>query len=218
MKCYKIKAITLLSLIAITTTSTYADIQNEPLHPLLLTQRCVAADITIDKNDIGKVASTDCLWKLTGKNADGSDIIQDPDMQITMHIANDVDTVGVHCTFVPSNVNNETMDKIVDVAVSKGARSDNRAKPSQLPAGSWLSLVTDTASGQTDIMAIVTNYKNNPDADMLHHQANIIFDLNRERNTRWYHPFSKISFHENDTLQCTFAPGVMPALPNPQSF
>lgn len=217
MKHHKVKAIALLSLIATTAASAYANSQNEPLNPVLLTQRCVAADVTIDKNDTGKFVSTDCLWKLTRKDTDGNDMIEDPDMQITMHIANDVDTVGVHCTFVPSNLNSQTMDRVVDVAVSKGAKKDNGSRPSQLPPGSWLSFVTDSGTGQTDIMAIVTNYKNNPDGDMLHHQANVIFDLNRERNTRWYHPFSTITFHENDTLQCTFSPGIIPALASTQT-
>lgn len=208
MNFYQIKISILASLMMGTAFAAPADAANTPLNTSLLVQRCVAADVTIDKNTTEKTASTDCRWNKTKPGE--PTITEDSDMQITLKIANDVDKVGVHCIFTPSNLDNNARDTLADVAVSKGASKDPSAKPLQLPPGSWLSYVTDATTGQTEIMAIVTNYKNSYDADNIHHQANIIFDLNRGRNIRWL--YTNPTFHENDTINCTFAPNVIPVL------
>ncbi len=211
MNNFKIKAI-FLSVIMGPTFLAQADAQNTPLNTTLLVQRCVAADVIIDKNTTEKTASTDCIWRSKNVKPDGTQTTEDADMQISLKIADDVDKVGVHCIFTPSNLDNTSRDSIADVAVSKGATPNNSAAPSQLPAGSWFRYVTDAATGQTEIMAMVPNYKNNVGADHIHHQANIIFDLNKERNIRWHQPFTNVTFNENDTINCTFSANVVPAL------
>ena len=200
MNHYKIKTAALVSSIVMATLAAHADAQNAPLNTLLLPQRCVGPDVTIDKDDVDKKPSQDCFWSL--KNQDDG-----PDMQITMHIANDVDKVSVICQFDPAYVKDEPFDKIVDVSVSKAATSNDTASPTQLSKEVWSSDITDASTGHTDVSALVTNYKNNLDFDGIHHQANIIFDLNKERKYRWLHLFTTITFHDNDKLECTFSAG-----------
>ena len=213
-----------LSTCLMTTTATIANAQVDPSQiPLftLVQRHCTGGDVVIENNSPSQTVTTDCKWQQTRKDdkgnlvkdKNGKDIQEDTDMQITLQLANDVQMVAMHCTFTPATTQSGTIDQIADIAVSKAARSNASSYPRQLLRENWWTSV-DTASGKTDIQAIIYNYKNDHDKDNLtHSHANVVFDLNQARSERSWLWNSAPPFNENNTLRCTFAPNYIPPLP-----
>lgn len=182
--------------------------------PLVLVQRnCDPGDLIIVNKMIGsQTVTTNCLWKKQRVDAngnivlgrDGQPINEDADMQVSLFVARDVDYVKGTCTFKHAA---NSQDKIVDVSTSKAGNSSQSAKPKKLDEKQY----AISSDGTKVLFVFKLDKKDNFDATKNGYQANVIFDLNKDRSDRW--PWQDdVYFSEGNTLTCNFQPNPGPSL------
>jgi hypothetical protein len=218
-KTVKLNALFFSGLFCIAATTVSAEV----LQPFVLVQRnCTPTDdVTIDQEQPAQSTITNCTWYHQRHNddgiltfKDGKPINEDPDIQVSLHIARDVDYVRGKCIFIPFipiiNDNNKEIDKIADVAASKAGWFTGFSSPAALFSGEHKAFfhkgkykITQGKDHTQIIELVIKNYRNNLDADQIHYHANVIFDLNMRRVDRWADP---ISFNELNQLNCVFSP------------
>jgi hypothetical protein len=153
------------SAIALSTlTMSFAYASNLPL-PMAQRNCSVGGDLQINKETI--TVSSQCTWLPN----------DDSNMQITLHVAKDVDFVAAHCTFLRNQIG--STDAIEDVKVSKAGNSDASAQPRSIaPAYKIIN--------GNNIDVIIRNYNNDPN-------LNVLFYINNARYT------------PGDQIICTFS-------------
>jgi len=166
-------------------TSALAQALNANKQPELfnLVQRyCTTQDITITNDSTLQVPPTTCTWLREAHNDDNN-------IQVTLHMAKDVDLVVGHCTF--TSVGGDTLSS---VTTSKSTSNSGGSGPTFLDSYS--------ITGNTDVILVVKNHKTNLDTQGLY-QGNVVFNLAQ----------SNSSYHVGDQIRCAFAPLIAPAAP-----
>jgi hypothetical protein len=130
-------------------------------------------DLTITPTSSAQLSN--CVWLPA----------DDINIQVTLHVAKEVDFITAHCTFSPATA---SPDKVAEIMTSKSGNSTGSASP--LPLSPYSRIIRDN-----DIQAIIRNFNNTFDdaANTLSH-VNVLFYLN------------KPNYVPGDQITCTFAP------------
>jgi hypothetical protein len=135
-------------------------------------------DLQITKNTVS--AYSQCSWLAN----------DDLNMQITLHVAKDVNFIAAHCIF--SRNASDSTDKVVGVMASKSGNSAGSAAPKPI-AGDYQIIK------KNNIDVILRNFNNTfDDGDNHSSHLNVLFYLNNTNYTA------------GDQISCTFAPILAP--------
>lgn len=178
---------------------------------VLVQRNCDPGDLTISKESGEQAVTTNCIWQKQRVDSNGNKVLdkngqpinEDADMQVTLHVTADVDYVVGRCIYTPA-INSG--DKVVDVSTSKAGSLTGSVSPSLLPDAQY-----SISPNSTNIRLVFKlNKKGNFDENTQTYQANVIFDLNKNRVDRWYSP---IAFNAGNKIACSFQPSTTNELP-----